>query len=182
MMVWCGMTESLPAPRHPGGRPPLSEDQELTKLQLQFVENLASTGMSQTEAARLAGYTSPSTDAWRLLRLPHVVKALRQRRIELVEGDLTGLALKTLRDTMTDTGAPRSARLQAAKIVLDLGQFGNGSKNKDLKDKAIAEMTEEELRELAAKLRQDAREGAQQDPAPGEEAKVINAVAEQDSP
>lgn len=176
------MTEStVPAVRSVG-RPALSEDQELTQQQLQFVEQMANGAVTQTEAAARAGYSVPAQTAWRLLRLPHVIKALRQRRIELVEGDLTGLALKTLRDTMTDVGAPRSARLQAAKIVLDLGQFGNNNKNNGLKDKPIGEMTEQELRELAAELREDARKDAQREQAPAEDAKVINAVAEPSTP
>jgi len=135
--------------------------------------------MTQTEAAAAAGYSNPNTDAWRLLRLPHVVKALRQRRTELVEGDLTGLALKTLRDTMADTGAPRDARLKAAKIVLDLGQFNkDANKIKELKGKPLAEMTEDELRAMAAQLRQDAREDAREDETPAEDVKVINGIAE----
>lgn len=177
------MTDTLPATRDPGGRPPKTEDGPLTKLQLQFVELLASSGQTPAECAKAAGYAEASQEAYRLMQKPHIVKALRQRRVELVEGDLTGLALKTLRDTMTDTGAPRDARLKAAKIVLDLGQFNkDANKIKELKGKPIAEMTEDELRAMAAQLRADAREDARQEDTPPEDTKVINAVAEETTP
>lgn len=84
---------------------------------------------------------------------------------------------------MTDTGAPRDARLKAAKIVLDLGQFNkDANKIKELKGKPIAEMTEDELRAMAAQLRADARDDARQNDTTTEEAKVINAIAEPVTP
>jgi len=88
-----------------------------------------------------------------------------------------------LRDTMADTGAPRDARLKAAKIVLDLGQFNkDANKIKELKGKPLAEMTEDELRAMAAQLRQDAREDARETDAPAEDVNVINTIAEPVTP
>lgn len=47
----------------------------LTESQAEFVEYFVKDS-TQTESARRAGYSSPATEAWRLLRLQHVQDAV----------------------------------------------------------------------------------------------------------
>lgn len=61
-------------PRDPNA--PLSEQQR------QFVVNISEHQMTQTAAARAAGYSQPSTAASDLLQLPKIQQAIRERRAE----------------------------------------------------------------------------------------------------
>jgi phage terminase small subunit len=170
------MVDNLPTSARP-------EALQLTEMQDRFVTAIVTSGASATECARQAGYAAPGVEAYRLMRLPHILAAVRERRIVAVEGDLTGLALKTLYDTMQDAGATRDVRLKAAKIVLELGQFAKkDSGNRDLGKKSMADMTIDELRAMAAQLRQDARNDARDVDAPAEDTSVINAIAEPVTP
>lgn len=59
---------------------------KLTEKQSRFVAH-ASRGVSRTHAARLAGLSAPAVEAYRLMRLPHVVKALKQHRDAALKGE-----------------------------------------------------------------------------------------------
>lgn len=133
----------------------------LTDPQRVFVGELVASGCNPTEAARRAGYTHPAQEAYRLIRNPNIIAALRSERSRLVEGDLTGLALKTLHEIFLDPDAPVALKLKAAKIVLDMAGYSAGGGERPAGgEKILQEMTEAELRALAGQLRADAHSSA----------------------
>jgi phage terminase small subunit len=124
-------------------------EQKLNERQTDFVDYLVKTGCTPTEAARHAGYANPKNDAYRLLRLPHVAEAIRDTQSRVIGGDLSNIALKTLRDVMQDAGAPAPARVSAARAVLEMGgHYDREAREAERADKALSEMSIEELAEL----------------------------------
>lgn len=62
--------------------------------------------------------------------------------------DLANIATGTLREVMQDKQAPASARVQAARTVLEMaGELGRGKADAD-DDRPLSEMTAEELTRL----------------------------------
>ena len=120
----------------------------LTEKQADFVRHLVRDGCTQTESARRAGYGDPSSRAYELVRKPHVIEAIRQEQRRLVDGDLVNVALKTLRDIMSDTDASAAARVSAARAALEIGGHMRKDAADDSADKALSEMSIEELEAL----------------------------------
>lgn len=124
---------------------------ELTDQQTSFVEQLVSNGCTQTEAARRAGYADPGMEAWRLMRKPHVIAAVREHRERLISGSLANVAAETFREVMENKAYPAAARVAAARAVWEAaGHFSGADKNKG-QDRPLNEMTEDELRAFIAK-------------------------------
>lgn len=130
--------------------PALHNSRALTEQQRSFVDEFVTTGCTATEAARQAGFSAPGQEAYRLMRKPHVLKAVRETRERLIGASLANLAVKTLADVMKDVAAPASARVAAARCALDAA--GHFDRAKDDVDKSITEMTNAELQALIAKV------------------------------
>lgn len=129
----------------------------LSDKQAEFVRQCAH-GQLQTRAAELAGYTVPGSEATRLMRLPHVVAAIRMERDRHFVGELGALAVNTIRDLLTNEDTPAHVRFQAAKYTLGVAGHvektgRNGGQEKE--DKPLCEMTEAELADVIAKGRQE---------------------------
>jgi len=125
---------------------------ELSDKQASFVRYLVLDGCSPTEAARRANYAQPKQRAWELLQRNTVQAAIRAERTRVIGSDLANVAVKTLRDIMTDDKAPAAARVSAARTSLEMaGHLGPTGKEMD--DKPIAEMSQAELQELVDKAR-----------------------------
>ncbi len=82
-----------------------------------FVAHVAK-GVPRTKAARLAGFVAPAVEAFRLMKLPHVVDALHTRREAALKGDLASLAVETMRELMSPE-TPAATRYQAARWTLE---------------------------------------------------------------
>lgn len=119
----------------------------LTDKQSAFVDAKVR-GLSNTEAARLAGFAFPKQEASRLMHsAPSVTEAIRKGlslRLHTAAPD----ALGVLEEIMRDQEAPAPARIRAACHILDrcLGpvsvqQDGSG----DAEEKTISEMSVAEL-------------------------------------
>jgi len=118
---------------------------DLTPKQRAFVITLVRHGCTPTQAARTAGYVEAKVSAYDLLRSPHIQAAIRFERSRYVMSDLANIATGTLREVMTDKEAPASARVQAARTVLEMaGELGRGKSDAD-DDRPLSEMTAEEL-------------------------------------
>lgn len=124
---------------------------ELTTSQQRFVEELVSTACTPTEAARRSGYADPGQESWRLMRKPHVVQAVRELRDRLVSGHAGNVAVATLVEIMQDREAAASARVSAARTVIEAaGGFEKSARNAS--PKRLEELSTSELSELVARL------------------------------
>lgn len=115
---------------------------KLTEKQATFVAHV-SKGVNRTKAARIAGFASPAVEAFRLMKLPHVVEALHSRREAALRGDLASLAVDTMRDLMSSE-TPAATRYQASKWVLEHSGH-QVDQDQEHRGKALEEMDADEL-------------------------------------
>lgn len=127
------------------GRPVLSENTKLTEKQIAFVDHYLSAGCTPTEAARAVGYATPTVEAYRLTRLPHIRRAIQEARERLIDTEGATVAYGTLMDCMKP-GNPGSVRVAAAKLVWQAA--GVLEKHGAAGDKPLQEMTADELRSV----------------------------------
>lgn len=121
---------------------------ELTQMQRSFVTALVRQGCNPTQAARIAGYSTPRTAAYDLLRNPSVQTAVAFERNRYVSCELANIATATLKEVMVDPAAPASARVAAARTVLEMaGDLGRNRQDAD-DDRALSEMSAEDLTRL----------------------------------
>ena len=119
-----------------------------TDMQLAFIDHLVTGNMNPTEAARQAGYAQPKQAAYRLTRAPHIQAAIRQARQTIYSGELTNMAIGTLKTVMTDPDAPASSKVSAARTVFELaGDLGKLSGEAGQTGQ-LAEMSPEQLAQL----------------------------------
>lgn len=117
---------------------------KLTGKQEKFIIRV-SQGHKPAHAAKLADFAFPEVEANRLMQLPHIREAIRTRRDRIIEGDLAGMALETMRDLMGgDT--PAATRYQASKWVLEhAGHRLPGDGDAQGAHKPLDEMNADEL-------------------------------------
>lgn len=117
----------------------------VTDNQLRFVTALAA-GMSQTEAARVAGYADPRVAGVRLARSDAVRAAVRKLRTNRID-KLATLSLRELEIIIRDRSISPAVRLNGIK--LSLGMAGHTEKpsedDKSLKDIDVSAMSLAEL-------------------------------------
>lgn len=128
---------------------------ELTPKQRAFVSVLVRSGQTPTHAAREAGYSDAGTSAYDLMRLPHVAAAVRLERERYISGELANVATGTLHAILTDKAAPASARVQAARTVLEMsGEIGRHKTSAE-EDRPLSEMSADELAKLIDKWQEE---------------------------
>lgn len=97
----------------------------LTPMQSAFAVALVENGGNASAAARDAGYaeTSARVLAHRLLKHEGVQRMVRDEQWRLVNGSLASASLNVLRQAldMSNQSVPWSARIEAAKTLLDRG-------------------------------------------------------------
>lgn len=124
------------------------QDANLTLKQRAFVTTLVRTGCTPTHAARIAGYSDAKVSAYDLLRSAQIQAAVRFERSRYVMSDLANIATSTLKEVMLDQDAPASARVQAARAVLEMaGELGK-VKADLMEDRPLSELTADELTRL----------------------------------
>lgn len=84
------------------------------------------------------------------MRNPAILAKLRQAREEKLSGEMTGLAFSAIKRLLTDETTPPATVFQAGRWVLEANGFGLAAQTAraklvDVADKALAEMTAEEL-------------------------------------
>lgn len=92
---------------------------DLNARQRAFVKFMVETGGNVGQSAKLAGYSRAISSAAGLIENPRVVEAIAAARVRALES-LACRAVGVLREVMDDTGAPASARVQAARLSLSL--------------------------------------------------------------
>jgi len=126
---------------------------ELTDIQSAFVRHLVLTGCTPTEAARHAGYTHAAQRATELVRKPHIVAAIREEQSRALDGDLTNVALRTLKEIMQSKKSPASARVAASRAVLEASGYFRRDKEMLIEDKDPLDMSAQELEAFIQKSR-----------------------------
>jgi hypothetical protein len=101
----------------------VNENRSLTEKQSHFVRLIVQ-GLKQMQAAELAGYSAPSQDGCKLMRLPHILEAIQLETARRLAGEAVPLAVGTLINVMRNEKAPASARVSAANSVLDRAGIG----------------------------------------------------------
>ena len=92
----------------------------LTEKQHQFCRHYVANGGKPMPAARLAGYSEPTTDGWKLLRKPHIREEIQRLQVALAK---TGNAIiaKAIADSQgignDDSHDPVSLSLAAALVA-----------------------------------------------------------------
>lgn len=105
--------------------PTVTAPRPLTPMQDAFVQYLVRDGLSQTLAARKAGYRNAKDAGYTLLRTPHVQAAIRALQVRLIQCDIGNLAISALRavlenrDQLLQTAAGCRVLIEAAKVGLD---------------------------------------------------------------
>lgn len=147
---------------------------ELTPKQRTFVLQLVRTGTNPTNAAREAGYSDAGTSAYDLMRLPHVAAAIRLERERYISGELANVATGTLHAILVDKAAPASARVQAARTVLEMsGEIGRHKTSAE-DDRPLSEMSADELAKLIDKWTEE--KAAMATPIDPKEVIVVNSA------
>jgi len=138
---------------------PESAQSKLNEMQKKFVDLFCGTDdLSQTESARLAGYKYPSLSGHQLMRKPHVVACIEDRRKEIshrykVTLDRSFRDLKYIRDRAMEDGSWTAAlkaeelRLKAAGLLVSKSEVRTGS---------IDAMSEDEIRAELSRLSEEA--------------------------
>jgi hypothetical protein len=121
-----------------------------SEKQAAFVAAYAVTGVNGVQAAKLAGYSSPGSDAYRLLSLPHVRAAIRAQRETAIHGDLAKMALETLAQLMTSETTPAAVRLGASRTALEMAGHLGKAPELSANEKNISEMSVAELQRFIA--------------------------------
>jgi len=145
---------------------------DLTPKQRLFVTALVRNGVTPTKAAQMAGYQSYRTAGFDLARLPHVAAAIRLERERYISGELANVATGTLHAILVDSAAPASARVQAARTVLEMsGEIGRHKRSAE-DERPLSEMTAEELAGLIDKWQ--AEKSALAKPIDAEDVEIID--------
>jgi hypothetical protein len=120
----------------------------LSDKQSEFVKHY-SNGMSQTQAAKLAGYSSPGTDAWRLLRTQTVIDAISREMHQRLMTEGQQVALGFMLKAPANEKLPGAVRFQAAKWVMEAAGHGLAAQRAALglpdSEKPLSEMSITEL-------------------------------------
>ena len=96
----------------------ISFSKNLTDKQSKFVDYYVAEGKTQTEAARLAGYSFPEYEGYRLVRQPRMIQVIQAARQKYYQTNLANVAVSTLQQVMQDQNAPPAARVSAARTAL----------------------------------------------------------------
>lgn len=124
------------------------QNADLTLKQRAFITTLVRTGCTPTQAARLAGYSDAKVSAYDLLRAAHIQTAIRFERNRYVTSDMANAATSTLNEVMHDRDAQASARVQAARTVLEMAGELGAAKADNLADSPLPELSADELTRL----------------------------------
>lgn len=131
-------------------------DLSLTDLQRAFVVAYVDSGGEATESARVAGYADPRVSSFRLLRLAHVQRAIRDEQRRVIDCDLYSLSVKQAKMLLADPDTPKGAKVTLILGVWDRGGPTKRSGDQEKEFKSLEEMSINELesfiREKEAKL------------------------------
>ena len=121
----------------------------LTDQQVAFVRHFAA-GVAATESARMAGYTHPGEEAYRLRLLPHIRAAVLEEQTRRIHMDGAQLAWETMQRLMSNEETPPQVQYQCARWTLEAAGQGLAARAQRAGQptpggKSLHEMTAREL-------------------------------------
>jgi hypothetical protein len=118
----------------------------LTDKQAAFVK-AALGGCDHIQSARLAGYSAPAVDGWRLMRLPHIAAAIEIELRRKLQLEIAPACIAFLFDVVKNAGNTfgERVRVDAAKTLLDRAGYQAPKQHEVGKEKAVEEMSTAEL-------------------------------------
>tara|TARA_B100000953_G_scaffold53141_1_gene41193 strand:+ start:60 stop:521 length:462 start_codon:yes stop_codon:yes gene_type:complete len=141
---------------------------KLTDQATAFIDAIVN-GKNQTQAAKIAGYAHPSQSGHVLMKSPGIVAKIQQERQKIFHTDLCGVATSTLREILTDKECTPAARIAAVRTVYEVCNMIGKHSTKDNDNRALAEMSPQQLAGLintlevkAAAIAKDVTPAAQQ--------------------
>ena len=102
-------------------------------------------GKNQGAAAKEAGYAHPNQSAHMLMKSPGIVAKIQQERQKLFQTDLANVATSTLKEIILDKEAPQSARIAGCRTVLEVCNMIGKHSTKNNDNRALSEMTPDQL-------------------------------------
>jgi hypothetical protein len=79
------------------------------------------------------------------MKSPGIVAKIRQERQKIYQTDLANVATATLKEIITDKDAPQSARIAGCRTVLEVCNMIGKHSTKDNDNRALSEMTPDQL-------------------------------------
>ena len=133
----------------------------LTEQQAIFVRE-CSRGISAEDAARLAGYSSPLQESYRLKAHAGVQAAIAQETRRFLYTEAAPAAIKLLYDFMVDPKVDAKLRVTCAKTVADRAGFiaPKASNPNALEGKSLVDMTADEMKDMALRIQRELAERA----------------------
>jgi hypothetical protein len=124
---------------------------DFTSQQSSFISALVLEGCNPTEAARRAGYAHPKQRAHELLQKQHILAEIKREQSRALTGNLSNIALGTLQNVMENQKNPASARVAAARAVLEAaGHFKAPERTTDINAPHL--MTRTQLEAIITKI------------------------------
>jgi hypothetical protein len=119
---------------------------QLTEKQAAFVRATLG-GADHIQSAALAGYSSPATDGWRLVRLPHIALAIETELRRRLQVEIAPACIAFLFDVVRNESKSfgERVRVDAAKTLLDRAGYQAPKQHEIGKEKAVEEMSTAEL-------------------------------------
>lgn len=119
-------------------------------------------GIPPIEAAKRQGYQNPHNAAKDFMARPDVLLAVKRDSIGQLVGEGVPLAISTLFMILRDDAAPARVRVDAAKTVLDRAGIAAArpAAPEKANEKALSDMSPNELRALISRLENEVAERA----------------------
>ena len=123
---------------------PVSASVSISDQAGMFIDGIVN-GKNQTQSARAAGYAHPAQSACVLMKSPGIVAKIRQERQKIYQTDLANVATSTLKEIILDKEAPQSASIAGCRTVLEVCNMIGKHSTKDNDNRALSEMTPDQL-------------------------------------
>lgn len=125
----------------------------LTEQQAAFVSAYVANGGRATDAAREAGYEDVKSAAYRSVRNPAILTAIRAEQARVLYSEVGSAVVSVVLEIARDVNAKDADRLNAVRLGAEMAGFIKNTKLKDnnpLNSKAFSEMSMDELEAFVA--------------------------------
>jgi hypothetical protein len=125
----------------------------LNASQAAFVSEYVTNGGNRQQAAKMAGYSDPRTESYRLLNTPKIRQAIQAEQERVISCEGAAKALKVMLELL-ELNTPANVRFQAARWLLEAARHGTAGQaggTVDPGERQLHLMTYVELEAFVAK-------------------------------